>query len=439
MFRFLGKLIRRRPGIVVLFLLLVAAGAVGGVYVYARQQWEAAQLALKEERSEEARRRLRICLMVWPRSIPVHILAARAARSCGDFEAAEAHLNRCLKLDPQNTDAAQIEFLLMRVQQGEVDDVTAPLMNCVENHWAEAPLILSTLARAYMHNVRYGPALMILNRWIHEAPEDPRPYHWRGWIMERMNDHQGAIRDYEQALQLDPNLVSARLRLAEMALERNAVPEALRHLEQLTRQHPERADVMARMGQCRFLMGEKEEARRLLEAAAEQLPNDPILLLHLAKLDLDKQPARAEQWLRRILKVDSTDTEAWFTLVKALRLQGRETEADAAEAQHKKDSEILKRANKLLQAEAMQPSNDPDVAFEIGSCFLRAGQDRLALYWLHQALQRDRQHQPAHRLLAEHYEKTGDNTRAANHRRQLRSGQKAEAKGAAGAESAKPR
>jgi tetratricopeptide (TPR) repeat protein len=118
-----------------------------------------------------------------------------------------------------------------------------------------------------MSRFRYGPALACLNRWISVEPDAAKPYYWRAWVLERVNDHEGAIKDSLRALDLDPGLHSIRLRLAELYLKRSNPPEAARHLEQLSRELPDRPEVMARLGQCRFLQGKHGEARRLLEAA----------------------------------------------------------------------------------------------------------------------------------------------------------------------------
>jgi len=200
-----GKVARRRPrsAVAVLALLLLAAGA--GFYVYALRRGDSARVALKAGRVEEARRDLALRLRVWPRTAEVHLLAARAARLSGDFEGAEAHLQECLRLQNGATAETQLEFLLMRVQRGEVDQVAPQLLLYVENKHPDTTLILETLARAYMHNFRYGPALATLDRWIKEDPDSAKAYFWRGWVVERLNDRTGAMQDYQRALELDPD------------------------------------------------------------------------------------------------------------------------------------------------------------------------------------------------------------------------------------------
>ena len=431
MLRRMGKAVRAHPKTALALTILALIGIAAGCYGRVLYQWQAARTALKEGRNAEALSRLDLCLLVWPNSMEVHLLAAKAARLKGDFDIAESHLNRCLKLadEPKKKDVVQLEFLLMRVQMGEVDEVARDLLKCVENKHADSALILETLSRAYMFNLRYRPAFSCLNQWIKLAPESALPYYWRGWVMERLSDNPAeALKDYIQALDLNPDLVPVRLRVAEIFLERSRLPEALPHLEQLYKQYPDRPDVQARMGQCRFLQGEVQEARRLLEAAVEKLPDDAPLLLYLAKLELhDDRPAKAEEFLRKVLKADPADREAQHVLVSALQIQGRREEAQAALLQYGKQKALLEKSTRLLRDEAERPTKDAAAAFAIGDILLQVGQERLALYWLNQALRRDSNFQPAHKALADFYQSKGEQEKSEFHRRRLRN-QDADAK-----------
>jgi tetratricopeptide (TPR) repeat protein len=409
----------------VVLTLSIIAGTGVGLYVYALRQWHAAEAAVKARRLDEAQRRLDVCLFVWPRSVQVHLLAARVAWLRWDFEGAETHLKRCEKLAHGPTEATQLEYFLIHAHAGDDDEVAPKLLLYVEKNSPETPLILETLTLAYLHKSRYGPALACLTRWIEAAPDSAEAFRWRGWVMERFNDPEAAIKDYQWALELDPDLIPARLRLAEMFLDRSNAAEALPHLEWLNRQAPERPDVMARLGQCRYLQGEPEEARRLLEAAVQQLPNDSGVLITLAKLDLqENQPAKAEQRVRRALKADPTDTDAEFTLAAILQEQGRWDEASAALDLYRKHTALLKRVAQVLQQEAEHPSTDPDALSELGALSLR-NNEQVGLYWLRRALERDPGHQPTHKVLAEYYESKGDPDKAAFHRRQLKPDSKA--------------
>ena len=425
MLRLLPKVIRPRFRTAALCLvLLVLVGAAGGGYAYALGQWKAAQEAVNAGRPSDARHGLRVSLLVWPRSVAVHLLAARAARLKGDFADAEAHLNRCLQLRAGPKDDIQLEFLLLRVQAGEVDDVAPELWACVRNKHPESALILKTLSRSYMHNLRYGPALTALDRWAEEVQGTPaaaEPLFYRGWVLERLHASQDAMASYKKALDADPDYVPVELRVAELLLEKANPPEALAQLEHLRKQRPDRADVTARLGQCYFMMGRTDEARPLLEAAAARLPDDSFVLNHLAKLDLQEDRApEAEVLLRHALKVDPFDLEAEYALSSCLQAQGRREEAAAAldDSRHKKG--LLEKADRLLGDLAEgRSSADADTLGALGADLLRLGQESQGLYWLDQALLLDPNHQPSHRALADYFEGKGEHEKAATHRRLL--------------------
>ena len=414
-------LFRRRPraALVTILGVLVFCG-IGG-WRYSVYQWREAQLALKEERLADARGRLGYCLTVWPYSSSVHLLAARTARLSGDLETAETHLNRCLRLEGGPSQAVQLEFLLFRVQAGELDEVAEPLFATVETGHPEAPVILQTLARAYMHRMRYKLASSCLSRWIDLRPDEVKAYHWRGWVLERLGNHQGAAEDYRRALELDPDLIPVRLRLAEMLLEDKKTPEAVPHLERLYGQVPDNPQVRARLGTCRYLQGRTDEARRLLESAAEQLPRDPGVHVALANLDLeDGRGEEAERRLRALLELEPADTEALFVLVSALRLQGRNDEATAALKKYEQKREVVERTNTLLSTVVDSPKAGADDYAETGRLLIEIGRFKEGTYWLNRALERDPSNQQAHRALADYYERKGDPAEASAHRGRLR-------------------
>lgn len=417
-----GTVTRRRArAMVLLVILLVLSGAGGGVYLYALHQWQSAQAAEKAGRLDEAQRSLELCLTLWPRSIPVHLLAGRVARRRGDFEGAETHLNRCLKLNHGASPEIQLEFLLMRVQGGEEGEAVSELFGLyVDQDSPETPLILETLAKTYMQNLRFGPAYACLGRWIAAAPDSAEALRLRGWVLEKLHDRDEATKDYKRALELDPNLVAVRLRLAELYLERKDPLPAVPHLEQLHQQFPDRPDIMARLGECRFWQGETEEARRLLEAAVQQLPNDSDTLIYLAKLAMQESKAtEAETWLRRVLDLDPTDAEAEHLLSLSLQAQGRMEEAAAMQKRHEKDRATINRINDVLRRDADHPVTDPAALTEVGTMFLRPN-ERAGRYWLHRALERDPNYQPALKALADHYESKGELDKAAQYRRRMK-------------------
>ncbi len=158
-----------------------------------------------------------------------------------------------------------------------------------------------------------------------------------------------------------------------------------------------------------------------MEAAVVHLPKDPSLLIHLARLDLqERRAADAEKRLRTVLETDPSDTEALYTLTSVLQFQGRSTEAAATLKDYEHYKERVDRANRLLRDVGDSASATAADYFEVGQLFLDIGNERLGVYWLERALEREPGHQPTHRALVEHFDKKGVQERAAAHRRLLR-------------------
>ncbi len=388
-------------------------------------QWLQGLRDLGSGKAREAKARLLWCEKIWPASPEVQRMLARASRLMREPGEAEKRLQNAQKLAGGATDRLQLEYLLLRLTNGDTDEPAVALATYLADGDPESPAILETLAAAYIRDLRYGPAYSTLVRWIELVPDQAIPYFWRGWVLERLNQAKGAMEDYRKALELDPEMFNARIRVAEMLLEDKRPDEALPHLEQLLKQRPDNPQVLARLGQCRYLEGKPEEARPLLERARKDLPDDGPLLLHLAKLDVEGgQAGPAIELLNRLLKRDPGDTESRFLLVSALRLAGKRVEAEAELKEYERQNQMLKEANDLLQKEARSPSTDADSVARIGKMLLELGQEPQALYWLDKALERDGRCQLAHIALAEHFTKKGDAARAAYHQKQVNAGTK---------------
>lgn len=398
-----------RLGLLACFLVLTWVGAFFsllalGQSALSRNEWNRAEIYLEWATT------------LWPPSFQAHLGAAKACRLLGQYSRAENHLNQCLKWRGSSEDT-QIEFLLMRTATGEADEASWHLMKYVDQGHARSYEIMENLARAYMHRLQYGPAYAMLNRMVSLEPERALGYYWRGWVLERMDNPEESKENYLKALEIDPDITAVRLRLGEILLEDNRPEEAAPHLEVLFSQSPENPEIQARTGQLRFLQGKWAEARQLLEKALPAMSNDAPLLLHLARLDIQEgQAEKAEGLLERILKNDPSDTEAQFALVTAYQAQGKPDQAKTAMKLYQEKKESLNRANAMLKEEAQKPSQSAETAFEIGRLLLEIGRTSLALYWLDQALVRDPQHKPTHKLLAEFHEKNGDPQKAASHR-----------------------
>jgi Tfp pilus assembly protein PilF len=421
--RRLWAAVRRRPwSSAAVGLLLLALAVAGGAVAWSDYQFRAARRALRGGDAADALAHARLGLRVRPGSAEGHLLAARAERQGGNYAEAERELQECVRVQKGATEATQLEWLLLRAQRGEADDVAAGLWYCVENDHPETTAILEALARAYMHQFRLGPALACLDRWLAREPDCVRALDWRGWVRERLEQREAARQDYRHALELEPGRSEVRLRLAAMLLDDTKPAEAAPHLERLRQELPGRTAVLTSLAHCRALLGDFAEARRLTDEVLAGHPDDAEALLERGRLDLEEgRAADAEAALRHALKVSPYRLPIRFALWQSLQRQpGREREAADAKERHDALKGDLERLTVLLGTEGLKSREDPGRAAEVGALLLRTGEERLGLDWLDVALRLDPGSVQAHETLAGYYEKKGDAEKAEEHRRAAR-------------------
>jgi Tfp pilus assembly protein PilF len=412
--------IRQRPRTSIAGGVLLLAAVIGaGVFAWTDYQFRAAERSLLDEQYDEALRHVRLGLRVRSGSVEGHLLAARIERKGSNYAEAERELQECVRLQKGATATTQMEWLLLRAQRGEVDDVGAGLWYCVDHDDPEAGSILEAMARSYMHQYRLGPALVCLDRWLEREADCVRALDWRGWVHERLQQRQAAREDYRRALELAPGRSEVRLRLAEMLLDDVKPDEAAQHYERLLRELPDRQEVLVGLARCSALKGNFSEAHRLIDDVLAAHPDDPDALLEQGRLDLEEgRPADAEVELKRSLAARPYYLPTHFSLLQSLQRQpGREAEAAEAKARHDALKADLDRLTVLLGQQGSKSRGNPERASEVGVLLLRTGQDQLGLDWLNMALKLDPRSASAHKALASYYEKKGESDKAEEHRR----------------------
>lgn len=411
---------RRRGWWAAAFFLALAGGGWLGCELWAGWHERQAQAQLDDEKLDSARRHIARALVFHSDRFSTHLLAARIERARRDYPEAEKHLLRCKEIDGM-TERLQLEFVLLRCERGEVDELAPQLLAAVASHHPESPAILESLALVYMRQARYPDAIKVLDQWVELAPESPRAHDWRGWVNNQLDIRAPAIDDYVQVLKLKPDRSTVRLRLAQLLIDSKRHPEALPHLERLFAEQPENPEVLVGLAACRAVQLRQAEARQLLDQVLAAHPDDFAALLLYGEIERqDERYSEAERWLRKAVALKPLDHRPRYALHLALAGQpDRQEEAEAERKRWESDRQQSLRLTTLLRGDLANRPNDPDLAAEAGELLLKFGEDQRGLFWLKKALAVAPRHLRSHRVLAAYYERIHDTAHAEEHRKFL--------------------
>jgi predicted Zn-dependent protease len=407
-----------RPRILLAGILVLAGLAFAGRHLWAWYQYRAACAALEAYHNDEARAHLDRCLQVWQPSVATHLLAARAARRTGAFAEAEKQLNACGRAAGKAPDVVTLEWSLLQASMGNLSEVEEFLVSQGEKNPAEAPLIWEALAEGYLRMYRVLDALSCLDSWLAHEPNNPQAWFLRGNVHRQVNAVQKYVDDYKHVVDLDPTRNEARWRLALGLVEVGRYEEAQAHLEQIRRRQPDDPEVLVRLARCYSGLGRGEQARELLDGVLQDHPDNGLALRTRGELALQEaRPAEAETFLRRAVRVLPHDYSPQWSLYLALqRQEGKTAEAQAELARAEQLKEQNERLAEIRTRKMSQDPHNPALHCEMGTLLLSQGYKDLGERWLLSALHEKPDYAPAHKALADFYEAQGDAEKAAYHR-----------------------
>lgn len=234
-----------------------------------------------------------------PKALELNELGAAALQQ-GDLEAAGARLNLALEYNPEFVEAVT-NLGLVELQRGNL-----------------------TRAR------------QLLNRAKRLNPDLAQPHHGLGVLAEREYRPDLAQEHYQDALAVDPGFVPARSNLATLFLESGLAEDALVQFRRLYEVAPESPLGHRGLAESLLALRRNEEALRVVEAALVVFPDDPSLIICLARLFL--QNGQAERALK-LLALASTHPDdhgaealAWAAIAHLTRAELERTVGAAQQA-----------------------------------------------------------------------------------------------------------
>jgi Tfp pilus assembly protein PilF len=354
------------------------------------------------------------------RSAQWHYLQARAQRRAGEHERAQRHLTRAAALgwDPAEIDRQR---LLLRAQSGQIKQVEPRLAAVLQTDLSdeEGEEIYEAMARGYLASLHVQDASRCLKFWMDWQPDNPLPRLWMGDLYRRIENPAAAAEEYRKVLALRPEHSEARVKLAQVYLERSQVAEAAELFEASAERPETAAKSLLGLAECRRRQGQAAAARSLLydalvlELAPDQAAEALVLLGRLAIEERDF--AAAIDLLQRSLALNPIEPAGRVALASALAAIGQ---SDLAEAERAAARRLVEENTRLqsLTRQAIANPGDAQIRCEAGLILLRHGLLSPGRDWLLAAIEIDPAHRAAHAGLAGYYERIGDQAQAERHR-----------------------
>jgi predicted Zn-dependent protease len=426
---------RLKYGLITLALLLGVGAAwkirIASADERADQLRKAADAACRRFDFRAAHGYLLGYLQLRPADGEAQLLAGRCARRAefleeyeGDApaekQAAAGHLREAERLGAP-PEAVAVERALADIQHGAWLDHERLLVERVRELKPDTPLILEGLIHAYLQHVNFEKALACQDALLRMEPGNLQGLLWRGRMRALLRQKPRARADFESALRLAPDFDPARYYLAEMLVAENECHEAEPHVRILIEHAPNNLLVRLLWARCRLELGEVSAAADL-EAWLEDAQRHPRRVEALdaaARAALSaSQPQKAEAYARRALQEGPFEKHALYNLSRSLNVQGRKQEAQEVEKQLEQVMKELATVARVWDRLAKDSTN-LQLRYELGGAYLRLARPGDALVWLNSVLDREPEHRPTLRLLADYYEKCGQQPLAAQMRQRL--------------------
>jgi tetratricopeptide (TPR) repeat protein len=399
---------RRVAGLAAGAMALVAALVPLRGWLAIRGAAASARRELAARRFAEAEGPLRRWLDARPRESEPHYLVAVVAVGLGRPQEAINELARARALGHPPGPIDRLDAIL-RARAGRGSEAEPVLRRLLDRSDAHDPEAAEALARIYLEDYNFPAAARALDRWVRDAPDDPRPHLGRVEVDTRLgHDASAPLRDYRAALARDPGLAPARLGLAE-ALRRAGRPdEAAAEYAAYLALRPDDGAGHLGAGLIALDRGDPGAAAVHLDRAIALTPESaPALSARAGIALLEGEDAAALAMLDRAVRADPFDVEARHRRGLALARLGRPAEARDEGERVARLRDDARRLGEIQQALVRDPKS-PDLQAEVARWMIDHGHDEEGLRWARKAL-RDRPDHPAsNRLMVEHHDRRGE-------------------------------
>jgi len=308
----------------------------------------------------------------------VHYLTAAYLLHSGDPEAAMKTLS---SFEPD--DETRIPALLLGCEScyrlGRLMEAEAAARKLIQEQSDNAEAH-RWLAAVYYDLGANEAALTQLARLSKLSPDDFKPHRLMALMHHDFRQHAEAIEHYRKALALSPPLQIREEIHSELATSLVAQRKYAQAVKVLDNANNSALNYALR-SECRWSLGETQQAWSLLEEAKKIDPDERAALLLEARMGMSEgNPDLAVIALERRLQRDPHDAECRYQLANAFRQLGQMQEFEREMTKWRTANGLLDRLTELSK-EAIRKPNDREIRTQIAEVCDQLGKHELAESW----------------------------------------------------------
>jgi tetratricopeptide (TPR) repeat protein len=313
-----------------------------------------AELALQQNRPDEALKWCNEAISIEPDNTGPRVLKAMALRASHKSEQARQELNTVLRTSPQNA-AALLQLGILETESKNYKAAEQTFTKLARLNVKEAAGGMATL---YTSEGQLDKALDVVGKAVQQSPDLMMLHEMHAALAVRAQKYDVAIQELQTVISKDPNSTSLCLRLAEAQRLKGDWKASIATLERAQRQAPKDPLPALVLGSTLESIGNSAGAIAQFRRAFELKPDDPAVANNLAFLiadtngNLDEAMRLAQLAVRKApTESNFADTLGWVYLKK--------TSADSA----------LQIFDRLVN----QHPDSPTFRYHLGAALLQKG------------------------------------------------------------------
>jgi len=299
---------------------------------------------------------LREALKLQPGLSKIQALLGMAEKRMGDYSNARIHLEKAFPRIQEEKIKIQagMELVELFSGTGDLDKATT----IVDQLSAQSPTNPEVLYAAYRIHSDLGTQAML--SLIMVAPNSALMRQLMAHELAKQGDTAGAIRNYREALKIDPGTPGLHFELAEMlnsSMSAEGREEAEREYQAALAVNSLDEKSECRLGDLAPLRDDLQAGSSHYSRALQVQPNDAEAALGLAKTLLSmNQPQKAQPLLEHAVAVDPTSAVAHFRLSVLYRQAGRTDDAKRELEQYRKYKAMKDKLKDIYHEMRLTPS-----------------------------------------------------------------------------------